>query len=203
MNKLKPNMAETTTESEQLNWRPASYAALIAFIIDIPILIRYPTDISLILLFVVGSFLVLVTAPLLIIAAFRRKRRQFLLILSMATVYWVISAALVIYDLKNPTAIRTAARWLASSRDYKEKVLSQSVPSGELKHIEWDGWGWAGMDTTMYLVFDPTDSLSEAASSHQSGKFNGIPCQVQRVRRLESSWYTVLLYTNEFWDRCN
>ena len=203
MKRLKPNMAETTTESAQLNWRPALYAALIALIIDIPILIRYPTDISLILVFVVCAFLVLITASSLIVAVFRKKRRQFLLILSMATVYWVISAALVIYDLKNPTAVRTAARWLASSRDYKEKVLSQSVPPGELKHIEWDGWGWAGMDTTMYLVFDPTDSLSEAASSHQSGKINGIPCQVQRVRRLESTWYTVLLYTNEFWDRCN
>jgi hypothetical protein len=196
-------MANKTTKREQLNWRPASYAALIAFVIDIPILVRYPSDISVVLLLVVSSFLFLITASLLIIAAFRKKRRQFLLILSMATAYWVVSAALVIYELKNPTAIRTTARWLASSRAYKEKVLSQSVPPGELKHIEWDGWGWAGQDTTMYLVFDPTDSLSEAALNHQSGKFNGAPCEVDRVRRLESNWYTVLLYTNEFWDRCN
>ena len=101
-------------------------------------------------------------------------------------------------------AIRSATKWFMWSQSYKREVLAQSGGTArELKHIEWDGWGWAGMDTTMYLVFDPTDSLSEAASSHQSGKFNGIPCQVQRVRRLESSWYTVLLYTNEFWDRCN
>jgi hypothetical protein len=203
MKRLNQNMAETITEKEQFDWRPASYAALIALIIDIPIQIWFPTDLSLILLFALCSFLVLITAPLLIVAAFRRKRRQFLLILSMAMAYLVISAALGVYDLKNPTAIRTAARWLASSRDYKEKVLSQSVPPGELKHIEWDGWGWAGMDTTMYLVFDPADTLSEAASSRQSGKINGIPCQVQRVRRLESSWYTVSLYTGEFWDRCS
>jgi hypothetical protein len=53
-----------------------------------------------------------------------------------------------------------------------------------------------------YLVFDPGDSLSAAAASHQPGKFNGIPCEVYRVRRLESHWYTVLFYTDEDW-RCN
>ena len=37
---------------------------------------------------------------------------------------------------------KTEARWLLSSRRYKSDVLSQPTsPIGELKHIEWDGWG--------------------------------------------------------------
>jgi hypothetical protein len=94
------------------------------------------------------------------------------------------------------------ARWLLWSRSYKTEVLVQpSSANGELKHIEWDGWGWAGMDTTVYLAFDPSDSLSQAASSRQPGKYSGIPCEVFLVRRLESRWYTVCFYTNYEWGR--
>jgi hypothetical protein len=94
------------------------------------------------------------------------------------------------------------ARWLLWSRSYKTEVLVQpSSANGELKHIEWDGWGWAGMDTTVYLAFDPSDSLSQAASSLQPGKYSGIPCEVFLVRRLESRWYTVCFYTNYEWGR--
>jgi hypothetical protein len=75
-------------------------------------------------------------------------------------------------------AIRSAARWLAWSRHYKPEVLAQPNVTGELKHVEWDGWGSVGQDTTVYLVFDPTDSLSTAARDHHPGKFNGIPCEV-------------------------
>jgi hypothetical protein len=96
-----------------------------------------------------------------------------------------------------------AARWLARSHNYKSEVLAQPTAVGELKHIEWDGWGWAGQDTTVYLVYDPTDSLAAAAKGQRPGKFNGIPCEVFRVRRLESYWYTVQYYTNEFWGRRN
>jgi len=82
--------------------------------------------------------------------------------------------------------------------------LAQPVPpNNELKHIEWDGSGFAGVaNNTVYLAFDPTDALSTAAKSHQPGKFNGIPCKVLMVRRLESHWYTVLFYTDETWDQC-
>ena len=85
------------------------------------------------------------------------------------------------------------------SQRYKSEVLAQSGgTTGELKHIEWDGWGWAGQDTTVYLVFDSTDSLAVAAANHAPGKFNGTPCEVAQVRRLESHWYTVQFYTDEF-----
>ena len=104
----------------------------------------------------------------------------------------------------NYSAAKTTARWLLWSRDYKSRVLSQpSSSSGELKHIEWDAWGWATIDTTVYLVFDPTNSLSLAASTHISGKFAGIPCEVPNVSRLESQWYIVTFYTNQEWRNCN
>jgi hypothetical protein len=94
------------------------------------------------------------------------------------------------------------ARWLVWSRSYKAEVLAQpNSANEELKHIEWDGWGWAGMDTTVYLVFDPTESLSQAASNRRPGKYRGIPCEVFLVRRLESHWYTVWFYTNYEWGQ--
>src|ERR1700720_952006 len=84
-------------------------------------------------------------------------------------------------------AFRTAAKWTLSSGSYKSKVLAETPPShGEFKHIEWDGWGWAGQDTTVYLVFDPENTLSAAAKRHQPGKFSGIPCEVPVVNRVES-----------------
>jgi hypothetical protein len=70
----------------------------------------------------------------------------------------------------------SAARRLVWAHCQKAEVLAQPSVTGELKHIEWDGWGCAGQDTTAYLVFDPTDSLSAAAREHRPGKFNGIPC---------------------------
>ena len=104
----------------------------------------------------------------------------------------------------NYSAVQTEARWLLSSRHYKSDMLSRPAPpDGELKHIEWDAWGWEGENTTVYLVFDPIDSLSLAAATHESGKFAGIPCDVPKVSRLERQWYVVTFYTNKEWGRCN
>ena len=105
----------------------------------------------------------------------------------------------------NYSAVHTAARWLLRSHDYKSRVLAQPTSTnGELKHIEWDSWGFPGAgDTVVYLVFDPTDSLSAAAKSHQPGKYSGIPCEVPHVGRLESHWYTVRFYTDEYWGKRN
>jgi hypothetical protein len=109
-------------------------------------------------------------------------------------------AALAVYGVNNSSTIR----WRIWSNSYKAKALAQTASvSGNFKHIEWDGWGWAGQDTSVYLVFDPTDSLSAAAQSHKPGTFSGIPCEVFLVRRLENQWYTVQFYTNEFWGRRN
>jgi hypothetical protein len=120
------------------------------------------------------------------------------LYIALGTVF-VISTAIA----WNSHTIRSRARWFASSGRYKAEVLAQSSVSGQLKHIEWDGWGGTPVgDWTVYLVFDPTDSLSAAARSRASGKFSGIPCDVDEVRRLESHWYSVTLAMNEWWEQC-
>jgi hypothetical protein len=100
-------------------------------------------------------------------------------------------------------SVRTTVRWFAWSHHYKDEVLAQANAVGELKHIEWDGWGWAGQDTTVFLVFDPTDSLRAAAQNRRPGKFNGIPCEVPAVNRMEKNWYLVQFYTDEWWGRRN
>jgi hypothetical protein len=189
-------MVEKVTEGDRFNWRLPFYAVLGTLIFSIPGALCDP-DSSLILY----RFVVVPTVSIVLLSyAIGKKRRHCLSILSMLAVYWAISAALV----ENYWEVHDPARWLVWSHDYKAKVLAQPVSAnGEQKHVEWDGWGSAGMETTVFLVFDPTDSLSAAAMSHRSGKFNGIPCEVPLVRRLESHWYTVRFYTDEYWGRRN
>jgi hypothetical protein len=107
--------------------------------------------------------------------------------------------------IKNYSVVHDDARWFLWSQDYKAKVLAQEGSSnGEFKHIEWDGWGFPGAgDTTIFLVYDPKDSLWVAARGHQPGKFDSIPCEVPLVHRLESQWYTVRFYTEEYWGKRN
>lgn len=124
----------------------------------------------------------------------RKARRYGKIALVAVCVIFVVALALGI--AWNTYEIRSAIRWRGWSRDYKARVLAQPASAGGLKHTEWDGWGWGGQDTTVYLVFDPSDSLSAAASSRKEGKYDSIPCEVYRIRRLESHWYTVQMYTN-------
>jgi hypothetical protein len=103
----------------------------------------------------------------------------------------------------NSYTIRSSVRWFARAHRYKAEVLAQLSVNGQLKHLEWDGWGGLPTgDWTVYVVFDPTDSLSVAASHRSSGKLSGIPCNVDEVRRLESHWYSVTLAMNEWWEQC-
>jgi hypothetical protein len=142
------------------------------------------------------SLILLVIA--VVLASFR-QRLQSLSIFSMVVVYCAVSWLL----FKNSAAIHTASRWMLESKSYKAQVLAQpNSINGELKHIEWDGWGWGGNDTTVYLVFDPKDSLAAVAKSHSSGKFPGIPCEVPSVRRMEKHWYSVVFYTDTVWNDC-
>lgn len=197
-------MVDKTTEAKWFNWRLPVYATLVALAIFIAIEIC-PLDTSLFLyLFVVAPVLVVTSIYLLAAAAVSKNRPRYLRLMPTLFIFWATSTSFFVYGIKHPMAIRSVARWLVSASDYKEKVLAQPAdPNGDLKHIEWDGWGMFGMDTTAFLVFDPSDALSAAAKSHQSGKFNGIPCEVYQVRRLESHWYTVVLFTGEDWGNCN
>jgi hypothetical protein len=138
---------------------------------------------------------------LLLVAAIAKKLRLCVAVLSMLLVFWAASFVMI----KNHYAIRNAARWSLWSRRYQAEVLAQpELTNGEFKHMEWDSWGFAGAgDTNVYLVFDPANSLAMAARSHQPGKFNGIPCKVPLVSRLENGWYAIRFYTDERWGRAH
>jgi hypothetical protein len=185
------------------SWRVRLYTALAGLVLFVGIEIC-PADMALLLYIFVIAILLLSSIVLLVCAAIGRNRRRYLQQLSTLTILLVIAVGVFIFSWMYPFAIRSEARWLISSQNYKALVLAQpSPPNNELKHIEWDGSGFAGVASmTIYLAFDPADALSTAAKSHRPGKFDGIPCEVFMVRRLESHWYTVLFYTDQTWDLC-
>jgi hypothetical protein len=114
--------------------------------------------------------------------------------------YWLTSVMV----FRHFSELRDSTHWMLVGRAYKANVLKlPTPPRGEFRHVEWDGWGFAGMDTVVYLVDDPSDSLSVPATSHLTGKFTGVPCPVYRVRRLASQWYTVAFYTETEWGHCS
>ena len=200
-------MVEKAIQAGQLSWRLPSYAAIIEIIIFIPIAISHPDT-----MFFVGIFLVipaLLIASIALIVLLVRSvlglgRVHPLSILATLAILWVITTSLIFYERKHPFALHETARWLAASNVYKGKVFAQQTSNGEFRHIEWDGSGFAGVaNQTVYLVFDPSDTLSAAVKSHRVDKFNGIPCEVRSVQRLESHWYSVVFYTDQDWAHCN
>ena len=142
-----------------------------------------------------------IIGPILFVILFRTMRRQSVAALAMVVVFASVSWLL----FRVSDDVRTTGRWLIESHKYKAEILAQpDSANGELKHAEWDGWGFAGAgDTIVYLVFDPNDSLAAAARSRSAGKYKGIPCEVPQVRRLENRWYTVLFYTDTDWKHCS
>lgn len=116
----------------------------------------------------------------------------------------VIYLTMLFLTLRTGPELRSRGRWLLNSSEYKAKVMTsaQGRPD-ELKHMDWEGWGFPGAgDTNTYLVFDPVDALAAAANGGHSNRYPGIPCEVVSVRRLESHWYVVLFYTDTDWDHC-
>jgi hypothetical protein len=147
-------------------------------------------------------FLVAVPAVSIVLGiwTFRRKGRSRLVLIATLLFYWLLSGLI----FRNFSVVRDASRWLFQAKTYKASVLAlPAPPNGDFRHVEWEGWGFAGAgDTTVYLVVDPSDSLSEPAKNHLSGKFAGVSCAVYRVHRLEKHWYTVAFYTDTSWGQC-
>jgi hypothetical protein len=131
-----------------------------------------------------------------------RKRQDVLMALAIFGAYVAVTAVFFV----GYGELRPILRWSLWSQRYKSELLAQATPASgqQLKHVEWErsGWGPVG-PTIVYLVFDPTDSLSVAAKSHRAGRFSGIPCEVPRVQRLEGHWYAVTFYTEESWGERN
>ena len=197
-------MLESPTEAKGFSWRASLLAALAAILLY-ALFYVYPADSSLVLYpIIVAPLLIVASIASLIYAAVKRNRRRLFVLLQALSVFWVISASLFVYEFRHEFEIRDAARWLVSSARFKREVLAQhTATNGELKSIDWDGWGMFSQDTEIYLVFDPSDSLAGPARSHSSGRFGGLPCKVQSVRRLEDHWYSVVFYTSETWGNCN
>jgi hypothetical protein len=192
------HMAEKAAERDQFNWR-LPLAALLGTPLIFLILAIFQRE-SLVYLFVVVPIVSLLLIAFAVYSAIVGKKSRCLSILSTLAIFWILSVPL----FKNYLAIRSAARWSIWSNDYQAQVTAQPIPAnGNVKHLNWDGWGWGGENTEVYLVFDPTDSLSEAAKTHQPGKFNGLPCKVPLVFRLERNWYAAQFYTGTDWDHCN
>jgi hypothetical protein len=139
----------------------------------------------------------LVSALLLFVFGLAKKGRQRFAALLVVTAYIFVAMLLK----SNYSLARDHVRWFFLSDDYKAQVLAQP-PSEELKHAEWDGWGFAGVgETSVFLVFDPTDSLAGAAEALPPIKARALPCEVFRVRRLDRQWYAVLFYTDTYWGQ--
>jgi hypothetical protein len=140
------------------------------------------------------------TVTLLIWALRGTPPKRPVLWLSLMT-YVALSVLLVTHY----SVARDQFRWGILSGAYKPRVAMRPKPSNnELKHVEWDGWGFAGMDTSVFLAFDPTDSLSGVVTaSRSSTKEHGLPCPVYRVHRLERRWYAVTFYTDTYWGQGN
>ena len=189
-------MNELAANRDEFNWRLSMYAAAGGSVLLL-LLFVWGADASLLYVLIVAPIACLVWIGLLIASAVQRKFLRSLSMLLTLTLFLLVSGTL----LMNEAALRPRLRWLLFARNYKAQVIAQQVPAnGELKHVEWDGWGGMAVgDWTAYVVFDPTDSLSVAAKSNSLGEFKGIPCSVDDVRRLESHWYSVTLSMNEFW----
>jgi hypothetical protein len=97
------------------------------------------------------------------------------------------------------TRLRPWARWLIFSNTYKSQVLAQTVASqNDLRFIQWDGWGWAGMETNVYLIYDPSDKLKVRTNGVLRKKSVEITEKSQFIQRLEHNWYSATLYTDEY-----
>ncbi len=187
---------QSPESKDQFNWSMPLYAAVFSCLIFLPLMLSDSWDMDFFLYLLIA--VPVVSVVLLLTVAIRKRQRLSTFLVLLA--YLAATGTL----FRSSPDLRPPLRWLLWSRRYKAEVMAQVPPAnGELRHIEWDGWGGVPVgDWTAYVVFDPIDSLSMPAKSHLPGKFSGIPCDADRVRRLERNWYSVEFSMNEWWDQC-
>jgi hypothetical protein len=187
-------MVEGMVTKDRVNWRHSLYTALGAVVVFF-LLAMWNADADILYLLVV----IPITSIFLIMLVTDAKGRNRLFALSTLAVFGALSWILVRHSFE----IRTTGRWLLWSRIYKAQVLAQPTPqNGELKHIDWDGWGFVFAETNVYLVFDSPNLLSQESQRQSSGKFSGIPCPIWKLHRLEGRWYYAVFYTDARWESC-
>ncbi len=182
----------------RLRWKLLLCAALASSAIYLPIIISGSEGWELtywFCLLVIG----LGSSATALILALTGKWRNGLLLLGMAAACILISFLL----LWKSFIVRTYIRWAFHADSYKKEVLAQhDLKPGDLQHVEWDGWGWAGQDTAVYLVHDPQDRIRYAVQGKQGIKAENLSCEVSQVHRLEQRWYAVVFFTDTRWDNC-
>ena len=175
------------------------FGAAVALIASL-VAILFTSDIVDTLLCLVGLTIVGILALVLGIAL-RKGRQQRIRSVVAFGAFMIVTAGVLI----NQRQIRPHLLWLVWSQRYKSEVLADSAAAnGDFRHVEWDGDGWgSGVtgDWTGYVVFDPSDSLSAATKRNVPTEYQGIPCTIISVRRLEKQWYSVVLDMNQFWDK--
>jgi len=129
-----------------------------------------------------------------------KRLLRYAAIFGVLTILWIALDHFLLRSFLGEPRLWQSAKWMLNSDRYKREVLAQSASSMELKHIEWDGWGFGGNNTVIYLVFDPQNALVGAVRNGARRNFQ--TCGVERVRRLENHWYTVRYYTGYEWRDC-
>ena len=95
--------------------------------------------------------------------------------------------------------LRPLTRWLLFSTRYKSQVLKQPASGAEgIRFMNWDGWGWAGADTEVYLVYDPSDTLQRGRAEAPGKTEREILEKAQFIQRLSPGWYSATLYTDQY-----
>ena len=160
----------------RLPWKPLAFAGLAAVCISARIIISGDSGdtISYWLGLLAVSFSLLITAAVL---AFTKSRRNALTLVGIAAISVFVSFVLFRYDY----ALRTSYRWTFHSGMYKQQLYARhdSTPGG-LTYMDWDGWGFAGSETEVYLVHDPGDNLKHAVRSKYGVKAEGCTARFGR-----------------------
>lgn len=109
-------------------------------------------------------------------------------LLGAIALYWVVTYPL----LMNMNALRPRLHWMMWSRSYKSQVLAQPQEfAGQLRFIAWDGWGFAGSGTDVFLVYDEHDILRHPEEARTLAKASRLPCPTDSAIRLARHWYSI------------
>jgi hypothetical protein len=179
-------------KAKRARWIELSCVAVLGLLAFIPLQLLESDEASLVFAFVaLIATLVLIG---LVIAS-----RSFVGVAIVAA--YIVTALALVSNGAYP--LRENVRWAAFASQAKANALASHPRGQQLPHAVWDAWGWAGMDTSVYLVFDPNDSLLAASRLKSPGKPPGIPCAVYSVHQMEPHWYSVHFFTSEEWESCS
>ena len=188
-------MSGTTGGAQTINWKLPLLTAIATGMVLILLMVS-SENVIVLDIYLFAPIVSAVFVVLLVSAAVRRKKTEFLSLLLAFGAFLGVSGELV----RNEDAVRDHVRWLLWSRTLKAQVLAQQdPPNGDLKHMEWESKGWANISyTTAYLIYDPADSLS---TQNSSDDLKGLVCRVPLIR-LEKRWYSVRFYSDQTWSDC-